>query len=117
MVSFRILPLAVVGLLSAASVAYAQSDSIYGADPSLYPGFPNQTQTNAVVNSGSGAVKPLGPGQDRNTAGIGGSASAAPRGAAYDPRQDPSATGQVATSPVPVRRTHHATKHRTTQHG
>jgi hypothetical protein len=40
---------------------------------------PPQNHPNAVVNSGSGAVNPLGPGESAGTAGIGGSATAAPR--------------------------------------
>ena len=106
----KILPVAVLGLLFAAPAAYAQSDSIYGSDPTLYPGYPNQT--NAVVNSGSGAVKPLGPGQDRNTAEIGGSATSAPEG-----QYSPPTSGRVATGPTAVHRMHHAMKHRSTQHG
>jgi hypothetical protein len=40
---------------------------------------PPQNHPNAVVNGGSGAVNPLGPGESAGTAGIGGSATAAPR--------------------------------------
>jgi hypothetical protein len=40
---------------------------------------PPQTHPNAVVNSGTGAVNPLGPGESAATAGIGSSATAAPR--------------------------------------
>jgi hypothetical protein len=107
----KIFPVAVLGLLFAAPAAFAQSDSIYGSDPTRYLGYPNQT--NAVVSTGSGAVKPLGAGQDRNTAGIGGSATSAPQGAVYDP----SSTDRVVTTPPATHRTHHVMKHRNTQHG
>lgn len=98
----RILPVAAVALLSAASAANAQS--MYEANPNLFPGHPNKAPASPVIEQGSGAVKPLGPGQNRNTSGIGGSATTAPRGAPYNPGLNPYATGSV-TGAAPVYRT------------
>lgn len=103
----RVLPLGAFVLLGVVTMASAQS--IYEGDATRYPGFPNNPQTNAVVNQGSGAVKPLGPGQDRNTSGIGGSATSAPSAAAQPE--------DLVGTPAP-RRIQHAIKHHTpAQHG
>ena len=40
---------------------------------------PGSTGGNAVVNQGSGAVNPLGPGESSTNSGIGGSGTSAPR--------------------------------------
>jgi hypothetical protein len=108
-----LLPVTAVALLGAASTAYAQS--IYEANPNLFPGYPNKAPSSPLVEQGSGAVKPLGPGQNRNTSGIGGSATTAPRAAPYTPSVGPNTTGSVtgattvhrATAPHQTRRMRH----------
>jgi hypothetical protein len=108
---YHIAPVAAAAFLNISSAARAESDNIYWADPGRFGRHMGETDTNAVVNQGSGAVKPLGPGQNRNTAGIGGSATTAPR--------QPVSAGSVTAQPTTprVHRTHHATRHhRATQH-
>jgi hypothetical protein len=51
---------------------------------------------NAVVNQGSGAVNPLGPGESSGTAGIGGSGTSAPPSGMAAP-----SSGMVTGSTVP----------------
>jgi hypothetical protein len=54
----------------------ATSPNVTGSTAPVAPANPNCG--NAVVNQGSGAVSPLGPGQSPATAGIGGSGTSAP---------------------------------------
>lgn len=90
------IPAVAAALVTTVSAAQADdSNNIYRGDPGRYGVF-YQTLTgqkavaaapvsagaavdrNAVVNVGSGAVNPIGPGENPATAGIGGSGSTAP---------------------------------------
>ena len=64
---FALATLAGIAFAGASTMAFAQNV------------VPPQNHPNAVVNSGSGAVNPLGPGESAGSAGIGGSATSAPR--------------------------------------
>jgi hypothetical protein len=102
MSNVRILPVTMVALVSLSSMALAQEmDNVYIGDPARYGVDPNVPQTNAVVNQGAGAVKPAGPGQQRHSVGIGGSATSAPRA-------EPTVTGSTG---MPSQRTRHVVRH------
>jgi hypothetical protein len=55
---------------------------------------------NAVVNQGSGAVNPLGPGESSGSAGIGGSGTSAPRTGTTVVPQPGTTTGSTAPRTV-----------------